>query len=152
MQLEKFLQPGRILLLDSCKDRGDLFAKLAEKAGDIGPSTEELVSGLESREAEGPTSTPEGVAFPHALVEGIRETVLVVALVRSGTNFRNPDHPLCDVIFCLFGEPSKPYQHVRVLARMARVCRGSGAIDRFRACESEESLYSALVEEDRSHV
>lgn len=152
MQLENLLRRDRVLVLDSCADRGELFERLVETVGDVGPGRDALVRSLVSREEEGPTSTPEGVAFPHALMVDIEETALVAALVRGGIDFGNREHPLCDVVFCLFGDPSKPWEHVQLLARLARVSHGPGAIERFRACDDAGALYDAVVEEDRSHV
>lgn len=152
MRLNSLLQQDRILVLDACKSRDDLFERLARAAGDIGVDHATLLESLRSREESGATSTPEGVAFPHAMHAEIRSTALVVALVKSGTDFGNPDHPRCDLVFCLFGEPSRPWLHVQLLARLARIARGAGAMDRLRACEDAGSLYTAMAEEDRSHV
>ena len=152
MHLDELIQEDRILVLDACKDRDELLRRLAKAAGDLGPSEETLLEALHQREASGATSTPEGVAFPHALHPDIKETALVVALVRAGTAFGKSDHPHCDLIFCLFGEPSHPWVHVQLLARLARIARGTGAMDRLRACKDPSSLYAAMVEEDRSHV
>jgi len=152
MKLDTLLQRDRILVLDACKERDELFERLIEPAKGLGPSNEALIESLIAREAIGPTSTPEGVAFPHAILDGIEETALVVALVLGGTNFESGEHPHCDIIFCMFGNPARPMEHVQLLARLARISRGVETLDRFRACADSESLYAALVEEDRRHV
>ncbi|MEQ9617398.1 MAG: PTS sugar transporter subunit IIA [Phycisphaerales bacterium] len=152
MRLDTLLKRDRVLVLDACKDRNELFARLIEPVDSLGPSAEDLIDALKKREALGPTSTPDGVAFPHAMLEGITETALVVALVKGGTNFEVGDHPHCDLIFCMFGSPARPWEHVQLLARLARISRGDDALDRLRACTDNESLYAALAEEDRRHV
>jgi len=152
MRLDKLLIQDRILVLDACKDRDELFDRLIETVSDLGVEPAALIESLLAREALGPTSTHEGVAFPHAIMDEITETALVVASVKGGTDFKVPDYPLCDLVFCMFGNPVRPWEHVQLLARLARISRGVDALDRFRACDDASSLYAALVEEDRAHV
>ncbi len=152
MKLDKLLQKDRILVLDACKGRDELFQRLIEPVQALVPNGAALIESLVEREDLGPTSTPEGVAFPHAILEGIEQTALVVALIKGGTNFENADHPHCDIVFCMFGNPQRPWEHVRLLARLARISRGHETLDRFRACTDPDGLYAALVEEDRRHV
>jgi hypothetical protein len=37
------------------------------------------------------------------------------------------------------------------LARLARIARGPGALDRFRGCGDREAFQAALIDEDRKH-
>ena len=152
MKLGSLLQKDRILVIEACKDRDELFARLADAVPGLAESPDALIESLKAREELKPTSTPEGVAFPHAIRESIGETSLVVASIKGGTDFRNPDHPFCDLVFCMFGSPAKPWEHLQLIARLARISRGDEALDRLKACEDSESLYAALIEEDRSHV
>lgn len=154
MRLESFLKKSHVLVLSDPSSRNDVFQRIAEAAAAsmAGSPVSDLVTALMAREEQMPTSTPEGVGFPHALLPAIDETLVIVALLKPGISFGVADHPPVDLVFGMFGSSEKPWEHVRLLARLARIARGEGALERIRAAEDEESLYEALIEEDRSHV
>ncbi|MCZ7597292.1 MAG: PTS sugar transporter subunit IIA [Gammaproteobacteria bacterium] len=52
---------------------------------------------LMAREKQMPTSTPEGVAFPHALAAEIDKTHVAAALLKPGVDFGVAHHPRSDL-------------------------------------------------------
>jgi len=154
MRLEEFLKPDLVLILNGIRSRDALFEQIVEAVAPVIPGVESgaLLQALIERESKTPTSTPEGVAFPHALLPGLEETVVVVATAKPAINFGVKGHPESDVLFAMFGPEERPWDHVRLLARIARVARGSGALERMRSAPTPEALYETLLTEDRSHV
>lgn len=154
MQLEPYLNPDRTLIIDAPESKDALLHAIAECAAHTiaDASPDQLASDLADRERRHPTSTPEGVAFPHAMHPGIESTVLVAALIKDGVDFGVDTHPPTDIVFAIFGDADKPFSHIRVLARLARVARGDGALERFRAAPDPTALHQALVSEDRKHA
>lgn len=153
MALEPYLQPGMTLVLQDVGSRDELFRLLSSTVDESIPALngQELFDRLVERERQHPTSTPEGVAFPHALSPDIEVTQLVVACVDPGVDFGVPEHPVSDLIFCMFGPTAEPWEHVRLLARFARICRTEEARARLRAAVDAADLYTRLLREDRSH-
>jgi PTS system nitrogen regulatory IIA component len=153
MRLEPLLNPELVIVLDDASDKDAVLRALANAARKVLPhiSEDDLVTELADRERRHSTSTPEGVAFPHAMLSEIESTVVVPALVRPGVNFGSDSHPPSDLVFGMFGCAERPFSHVRLLARLARISRGPGALDRLRSAKDPEELYSTLVEEDRRH-
>ena len=153
MRIEHLLKPERVVVLSDLSGRDAVLERLARTAAQAmqGREERELFSALHERENKFPTSTPEGVAFPHAMLDGISETVLVTAAVRPAVDFRPGEHPPIDLAFAMIGSVAEPFQHVQLLARLARVCRGPGALDRFRSAGDAEALYEAVLAEDRAH-
>lgn len=153
MRIEPLLTPERVVVLRDIAERDEVLRALARVAstGIGGRDERELFEALHERERRYPTSTPEGVAFPHAMLEGVDKTVLVAAAVRPGVDFRPGEHPPVDLAFAMIGSSAEPFQHVQLLARLARVCRGSGALAKFRSAADDGALMEALVEEDRAH-
>lgn len=153
MRLEPCLKPELTLVLEGCPGLDAALESLA----DLGtswpglPAKEELIQGLKDREERYPTSTPEGVAFPHVLVKGVEQTLIVPALLKPGVKWKNPAHPAQDLVFGMFGNIDRPWEHVRLLARLARIVRTPGALDRLRAATDAPGLHEALLIEDRSH-
>lgn len=151
MRLEHFLRPERTVVLGGVTTLDALLHELAGAAASAGVDAGEVEVALREREAQASTSTPEGVAFPHALLDGVEETIVVAARTPDGVAMGKADHPPCDIVFCMIGASSAPWDHVRLLARLARIARGPGALDRIRAASDGEALYEALLNEDRSH-
>ncbi len=153
MRLESFIHADRVLVLENATDRDEVLRLLAAAAspaiGDV--DEEQLLEALQERESQMATSTPEAVGFPHALLPEIDSTIVVVALLRKGVDFGSPNHPPVTLIFGMFGSSEKPWEHVRLLARLARIARAPGALDKLRAAADARALFEALVEEDRSH-
>jgi len=153
MALQPYIRPELTFIFEDVRSRDDLFRRLAASVDTLIPSLngEALVQRLIARETQMATSTPEGVAFPHALSAEISKTLMVVALVKPGVDFGVAHHPVSDLIFCMFGPTSDPWDHVRLLARLARIVRSEPARNRLRACGDTTQLYEALLAEDRSH-
>lgn len=157
MRLEPYLKPEQVLFLRDTSDRDALLTRLAEVAAEAmeGFDAATLAEALRTREAQMATVTPEGVAFPHAMLPGIKSTVVVAARVSPPVSFRNEgssvQSPEIDLVFAMFGDSGRPWEHVRLLARLARIARGPGALERLRAVEDERQLHETLVKEDRSH-
>jgi len=154
MRLEPLLKPDLVLVIDGADGCDDVLGALAARAATEldGLDATRLDAELRDRERRIPTSTPEGVAFPHAMVPEITDTIVVPALVPGGVSFGVETHPKADIVFGMFGCSEKPFAHVRLLARLARIARGPGALDRFRACSDTQQFYDALVAEDRKHA
>lgn len=153
MRLEPILKPDLTFFIEGAADRDAVLKRLASAAASHAPDHAEdaILKALLAREAQTPTATPEGVAFPHAMLPDVDETLLLVARIKPAVSFGGNDIPAPDLVFCMIGSTGKPWEHVRLLARLARVARGAGALERFRSAENGAALYEALIEEDRAH-
>jgi PTS system nitrogen regulatory IIA component len=153
MRLEPLLSEERTAVLRGCGDRDAVLAGLSDLgAGAIeGMDASALLSALVERENQYPTSTPDGVAFPHAMLPDLERTVVVVVALSPPVDFRPGQHPPIRVAFGMFGSASRPFDHVQLLARLARIVRNPGVVDRLGSCEDAGALFRALVDEDRAH-
>lgn len=151
MHLESLLQQDLAVLIDGAASRDDVLQAIAAAAARAaGLDPDRVARALVEREASMPTATPEGVAFPHALLAEVQRTLLVPALCRRGVIFR-PDRPPCEVVIGMIGPAARPFEHVQVLARLSRILHGHGALDRIRASGDARQLVDALIAEDRRH-
>lgn len=154
MRLTSLIKPELTLVLPAIKGRDALLAGLAGHIADRveGIDAAGLEAALIARESKGSTSTPEGVAFPHAMYEGADQTYVVAALVKGGVSFGQSKHPPSDIVFMLVGPPSSAWQHVSLLARLARICHRPGALDLMRQAGDGQALYKCLCAEDERHA
>lgn len=152
MRLEPYLEPDAALILESPADKRAVLQSLAQRASEIlGVGWQEILESLEAREAQMPTSTPEGVALPHALMPGLNRTLVIPAVLNPGVRFGGAGHPPAELAFGMFGPSDKPWDHLRVLARIARLMRHPGPRAALRAASDPHALHEALVREDRAH-
>lgn len=111
-----------------------------------------LLDQLLAREAEQSTGIGGGLALPHATVTGLQQTLLVVGRTREGVDFAAPDSRPVDLVFLLLSPPEAQAQHLRVLARLARIFVAEERVERLRSATGPEALFQLLLEEDARHV
>lgn len=151
MLISTHLRPELAFLLRGPLDRSGLFRHLGEAVANLtGVPPREVEVGLADREAQCSTVIGSGVALPHALVEGIPEPLVASVIVPDGVDFTPGSQPV-RLVFAIFGSPDNPWQHVRMLARLARIVSAEGAVDRLLMAASAADLYERLRMEDASH-
>lgn len=152
MRLEPYLDPDAAFILEKPSDKAEVLDALAKAASSaLGIPAPEILASLEAREAQMATSTPEGIALPHALMPGMTRTLVIPVILRPGVRFGGAGHPPADLVFGMFGPVDKPWDHLRVLARIARLMRTTGPRATLRAAETGRALHDALVAEDSAH-
>lgn len=153
MELSPYLCPELVFHLQRIGSRDELFHLFsrAVQAQLPEPGSVSLYQPLVEREQQMPTSTPDGIAFPHAVAPGIPRTLVVAAQIVEGVDFGVPEHPRCDLILGMFGSSENPWEHVRLLARLARIVHTESSRRNLRLAVNSEDLYRKLLEEDRSH-
>ena len=154
MKLTPMLRSDLTWMIDGVASCDELLVALATR---IAAAVDELdaptlLTALRQREAKCSTATPEGVAFPHAMLEGLSGSYVAAVRLRRPVPFNKPQGTGADVVFVLVGPPDAPWEHIRTLARLARICHGSDALARLRAAPDERALFEQLVAEDERHV
>lgn len=153
MRLEPYLDPNLAIILDKPDGKDAVLDALAQAASVvIGRPAAEIATALRAREAQMPTSTPEGVGFPHALLKGLDRTLVIPMLLRPGIKYGSANHPPADLVFGMIGPDDKPWDHLRILARIARLVRMESVRANLRAADNPEALIAALLKEDREHA
>lgn len=153
MHIEPILSQEQILFIRGESLREGVLRQLAVAAADRIPQlgADELFRLLLEREEQYPTCTPEGVAFPHVMVKGLDKSLPVLARLQPAVDFRVAHYPRVAIVLSVFSPNTRPFDHVRVLARLARIARAPGAIERLMRCRDTLSFYQQVIAEDRSH-
>lgn len=129
-----------------------VLLRLAEQAAPVvGIAASRLHAALAEREQVLSTALPDGIAVPHAVIHGLTRTLVVPAVVRHGVHSAGQDTPTT-VFISLFGDASRPWDHVKILARVARIAHNHGSLENLRACSSVDDLVQRLAREDAAHV
>lgn len=146
MRLIDFIKDDSMVCEVSGHSRSEVIQVLADTLASRGlvESQGEVMDGLTLVEELHTTVIGNGVAVPHATIEGVDRTLLMVAIADQPVEFGPTDQDPCTVFFVLLSPPGRGGEHVRVLARIARLASDPVAVDRLRSSESEAMLKEAV--------
>lgn len=101
----------------------ELLAGIQEKGG---PGKKEIYRLLTDREALGSTGIGDGIAIPHATVEGSGEFKLAIITIPGTVDFDSLDGKPVSVVFAMLGPAEQRSNHVRILASLSRLMKIPG--------------------------
>lgn len=142
--LGAMLSPERVLILDDPVTKQDLLARLAEMvARGSGVPVAVVLASVAEREAQGSTFLNEGVALPHARVDGLRTPRVALALTRAGVLDAPTTNPVEVALMFLSPSEDAP-SHLRMLAAAGRLLQGGELRRRLRRAASPDDVVAAL--------
>ena len=106
----------------------------------------ELYEALLQRERLGSTGIGDGIAIPHGRMAGIDRLVGLFARVEKPIDFEALDGQPVDIIFVLIAPEGAGADHLKALARVARVLRNQAVLEQIRMVRDPETIYALLVE------
>jgi len=86
-----------------------------------GPALDEIVAAVEDRERQVSTAMGGGLAVPHGRTDLVSELRLSAGLVNDVRDYLAPDDRPVEVVFLVLTPSAASGQHVKVLARIARL-------------------------------
>ena len=123
--LPNFLQETLVFDLADCPDKKSLFRQLARRIGArvLAVHERELLERLWKREEVASTGVGGGIAVPHVALPGMDETILAIARIPGGMEYGSVDGKPVFLCFVLLGREAQRGEHLRLLARIAQLCR-----------------------------
>jgi PTS system nitrogen regulatory IIA component len=147
MPLLDFLDPQAVLPALRVSGKKQALQELASQAARLtGLSETAIYESLLQRERLGSTGIGEGIASPHGKLPGLTRIFGLVARLDKPVNFEALDSQPVDVMFLLLAPEGAGADHLKALARVARVLREPGLIERVRATRDPEALYAIMTE------
>jgi PTS system nitrogen regulatory IIA component len=125
MKITDYLSLENIFLDVALPDKTSVLRFIAESCvkNNIVKDARAVLNGLEKREKTMSTGVGGGLAFPHTIsVEAQDAAVLLIRPVHP-VDFESLDEKPIDIVLALIIPQSKPELHVRLLARISRLCR-----------------------------
>jgi PTS system nitrogen regulatory IIA component len=86
------------------------------------------------------------------MAPGLDQTVLVVGRIDEGLDFAALDSQPVDLVFLLLSPSGAIAEHLRVLARLARIITAKETLAMLRSADGPEELFDLLIAEDARHV
>lgn len=151
MRVRDCLAIGAPTIVDRLS-REALLAKIAAEAVAADPrlSVADVTRALQNRELQGGTVLAPGIAVPHAILPEATRVQVLPILVRGGAVWGQQDSPIT-LVFGLIGPSSQPWNHVLLLARLARLLNDPKTIDSLHAATSSEDFEQRIRSEDERH-
>jgi PTS system nitrogen regulatory IIA component len=126
---------------DALKELGELLAKPSQT-----PDSNTITKALVDREQLATTGVGDGVAIPHAKLEGLDDNRIAVGISRKGIPFDAVDDRPVNIFFALVAPISSAGDHLRILAQISRLLKDADV----RARLIESGTPDKLIEIVRS--
>lgn len=151
MTIGDLLDPGAVALRAGAPGKRQALSLIADVAARVlGVDAEAVYEGLLEREAAGSTGVGEGVAIPHARIDGIDRVRAVVVRLDTPVAFDALDDKPVDLLVALFAPRDASAQHLRALARVARLLRQPETRTALRQARSADAIHVLLTQEAAS--
>jgi len=127
-----------------------LFQDLATRlvaAHDLDVSCRDIVAAAMERERLGSTGVGNGVALPHARIEGLDRVVAGFARLSDALEFDSVDGRPVDLVAFLLAPSDAAGAHLRALARVSRQLRREENRSRLRAAPDALSVFTILSDD-----
>jgi PTS system nitrogen regulatory IIA component len=146
MELTRILRQEAIRSVGaSSKKRA--FQTLGEIMASVhGVEEAQVVAALREREGLGPTGVGNGVALPHARLDGVEAMTGCFLRLDRGVEFGSVDRQPVDLIFALFAPTGCGVEHLRALAAVSRVMRVQAVRSKLRSNTDPAVLHAILTE------
>ena len=148
MRILNYLRPEGIEPDFEASTKEEVLRKLADKAVSIaeGVDAGEIFDVLQEREGLGSTGIGHGVAIPHGRIPGLKRLIVLVARCRQGVPFDSMDSRAVHVVVLLLAPDDATTAYLRVLARVSRVLKIKGVMDKIKNAVDAAEIMQVIGE------
>jgi len=145
MDLSDLIRPEAILPSVKATSKRQVIQELAAKGAELaGIDERQVFETLLEREKLGSTGIGDGIAIPHGKLPGLDQIHGAMARLTRPIDFESLDGQPVDLVFLLLVPEDAGADHLKALARIARVLRIPGVADRLRSTSDVTALHNAL--------
>jgi PTS system nitrogen regulatory IIA component len=147
MDLSDLVKHDAILPSLKANSKKQAIQALAEKAAVLtGIEEREIFETLLHRERLGSTGVGGGIAIPHGKLAKLDRIFGLFARLSKPIDFESLDDQPVDLIFLLLAPEGAGADHLKALARIARLFREQGTANKLRASSDKSALFAVLTE------
>jgi nitrogen PTS system EIIA component len=147
MSLNDLLAAHAVVPALKARNKKQVLQELAARGAEVSGSSErEIFETLLQRERLGSTGIGRGVAIPHGKLPKLDHLVGLFARLEKPIDFDSLDGEPVDLIFLLLAPEGAGADHLKALARIARVLRDDKIAEQLRAARDEQALRALLTE------
>ncbi len=146
------LDPAAVKLDVRVSSKRQLFTDIAHAAAHTAAlDPKAVLAALSEREHLGSTGVGEGVAMPHARIDGLGRLFALFWVLRQPIGFDAIDDKPVDLIFVLLVPAGAETVHLKTLAKVARKLRDPDTRDRLRAADDPKVVWRTLTANGSRH-
>ena len=146
MPLTDLVAPSAVIPALKVNNKKQAIHELAAKAAQLtGQNERAIFEILLQREKLGSTGVGSGVAIPHGKLPKLAKLFGLFARLDRPIDFEALDAQPVDLIFLLLAPEAAGADHLKALARVARLLRDPEIARKLRDCRDAEALYAVLA-------
>jgi mannitol/fructose-specific phosphotransferase system IIA component (Ntr-type) len=143
--LSHFLSPQSIVIWREPITKDEALRSLTEAVWCENGIDQRLkgLAAVTEREEEGSTFFNEGVAFPHARIEGLSHACVSLGLTHGGLSDVKTEMPI-ECIFLIFTPAEEPDEQIRILSLASRAAQDRQLMENLQSAATPDAAYAAL--------
>lgn len=146
MELADILSAESVLILPNIKTKPELLECLAAHAAGIaGYNSEAILKAISEREELGSTGLGNGIAIPHGKLPGLEGVTALFAKLEQPVDFDAVDDQPVDLVVLLLAPVGAGADHLKALARVARLLRTESLVEDLRRTDDPAKLHALLT-------
>ena len=146
MPLTDLVAPNAVIPALKINGKKQALQELAARAAVLtGQSERTIFDILAQREKLGSTAIGNGIAIPHGKMPELGRLFGLFARLDRPVDFEALDNQPVDLIFLLLAPEGAGADHLKALARVARLLRDPTVAHKLRASRDAEALYAVLA-------
>jgi nitrogen PTS system EIIA component len=146
MELADILSEDAVIIGSDISTKHDVLVRLSEKAAALSGQPVHLIfEALNDRESLGSTGLGNGIAVPHGKFPGLKGVLAVFLKLDQPVDFDSVDDQPVDIVMMLLAPLGAGADHLKALARVARILRTDSVLDALRRTEDPARLYAILT-------
>ena len=146
MSLTDLIAPNAVIPVLKVTSKKQAIQELAAQAGQLTGHNDRTISEiLLQREKLGSTGVGNGIAIPHGKLPKLGKLFGLFARLDRPIDFEALDGQPVDLIFLLLAPESAGADHLKALARIARLLRDPDIGQKLRGSHDAEALYAVLA-------
>jgi PTS system nitrogen regulatory IIA component len=145
MPLDDLIAPNAVLPALKVNGKKQALQELAAKAAELtGGNERAILDVLIQREKLGSTAVGNGIAIPHGKLPNLPHLFGIFARLGRPIDFEALDGQPVDLVCLLLAPEGAGADHLKALARIARLLRGPDVAKTLREAENGEAIYAIL--------
>jgi PTS system nitrogen regulatory IIA component len=146
MPLNDILAPNAVIPALKVNGKKQALQELAVKAAELtGQNERAIFDVLMQREKLGSTAVGAGIAIPHGKLPQLDRLFGLFARLGRPVDFEALDGAPVDLMFLLLAPEGAGADHLKALARVARLLRHAEVASKLRQSADAEALYAVLT-------
>jgi PTS system nitrogen regulatory IIA component len=147
MPVLDFLTPEAVAPALRANSKKQALQELSAHASRLtGVEEREIFDALWQRERLGSTGIGEGIAIPHGKLPVLDRLFGFMARLDKPVDFDSLDGQPVDLLFLLLAPEGAGADHLKALARIARLLREPTTVERIRATRDADVFYAVLAQ------